>query len=332
MLALSVWVTRALEPLELHVSPAASKAAWEQNMRAEILQRMQQVMGPLPDRACPLDPQVQEEVDCGTYLRRFITYQSEPGSRVPAYLLVPKRLLDGQSKAHGVLCLHQTHRAGQKVVVGLGESPDDEYGVELVQRGFVCIAPPYPLLANYAPDLKALGYQSGSMKAIWDNRRALDYLESLPFVEKGRFASIGHSLGGHNGLFTAAFDERIKVVVTSCGFDAFRDYVDGKIGGWTSDRYMPRLSQYSANDRPFDFQDVLAAIAPRQIFVSAPTGDSNFKAASVDAVCAAVRPVFDRYGASGNLWVRHPEVGHLFPKKTREEAYDVIQHALRESR
>ena len=248
---------------------------------------------------------------------------------MPAYLLVSKAVLDGKRQAPGVLCLHQTHQLGQKVVVGLGNSPNDEYGVELVQRGFVCIAPAYPLLANYAPELKKLGYVSGTMKAIWDNVRALDLLETLPYVPKGKFATIGHSLGGHNSLFTAVFEPRVKVVVTSCGFDSFRDYMDGNIRGWTSERYMPRLLNYSFSDRPFDFPQVLAAIAPRPIFVNAPLGDTNFKAASVDQVCAGANPIFELDGAATNLVVRHPDVGHLFPKEMRDEAYGIIEKTLR---
>ena len=160
------------------------------------------------------------------------------------------------------------------------------------------------------------------MKAIWDNVRALDLLESLPYVESGKFAAIGHSLGGHNGLFTAAFEPRIKIVVTSCGFDSFRDYMNGNIAGWTSVRYMPRLKEMQ--ERPFDFPDVLAAIAPRSIFVSAPTGDTNFKAASVDAVCEAVRPVFRLYRAEDRLQVVHPQAGHVFPREIRLQAYERI--------
>ena len=55
---------------------------------AEILRGMQAVMGTLPggEKRCPLDMKVEEEVDCGTYVRRLITYASEPGARVPAYL------------------------------------------------------------------------------------------------------------------------------------------------------------------------------------------------------------------------------------------------------
>jgi hypothetical protein len=303
----------------------STREDWEKE-RPKLLEKMQEVMGPLPgaEKRCELDVRIEEEVDCGSYTRKFLTYQSEPGSRVPAYLLVPKNA----SNAPGVLTLHQTHALGQKVVVGLGQSLNDEYGVELVQRGFVCLAPAYPHLANYAPDLKALGYQSGTMKAIWDNMRGLDLLESLPYVRKGRFAAIGHSLGGHNSLYTAAFDPRIKAVATSCGFDSFRDYMNGNIRGWTSERYMPRLLNYSLDHLPFDFPDVLAAIAPRAIFVSAPTGDTNFKWESVARVVNQARPVFELFRASEKLRVTHPEAGHVFPKEQREQAYRMFDREL----
>jgi len=316
--------------LRLSADATRTRSDWEEKYRPAILERMQEVMGRLPihDRARPLNVKIEEEVDCGEYVRRFVTYEPEPGSIVPAYLLVPKRILDLREAAYGILTLHQTHRAGQKVVVGLGESPNDEYAVELVKLGYVCIAPPYPLLANYAPKLKELGYASGTMKAIWDNMRALDLLETLPFVKPGKFAAIGHSLGGHNSLYTAAFDQRIKVVVSSCGFDSFRDYKGGDIRGWTSERYMPRLLEYPLAKLPFDFHEVLATIAPRPVFVNAPVGDSNFGWKSVDRVVEAAGAAFDLYGARTNLFVEHPDVEHSFPPESRRRAYGMIQGVL----
>lgn len=327
---LSHWANHAADVVRLPDGATRSLQDWEEIYRPATLKRMQEVMGSLPakQRSHPLNVKFSEEVDCGDYVRRFLSYESEPGSSVPAYLLIPKSVLAGTAKTHGVLCLHQTHSAGQKVVVGLGGSPNDEYAVELVKRGYVCIAPPYPLLANYAPALKELGYESGTMKAIWDNMRALDLLETLPYVKPGEFASIGHSLGGHNGLYTAAFDERIKVVVTSCGFDSFRDYKGGDIRGWTSERYMPRLLHYYPSNVPFDFHEVLAAIAPRSVFINAPVGDDNFKWESVDRVVQAALPVFELYQASARISIAHPDVGHSFPVEMRERAYEVIESSL----
>ena len=300
---------------------------------AEILRAAQEIMGTLPgaEKECALDVRIEEEVDCGTYVRRLLTYASEPGSRVPAYLLIPKRALAGE-RARAVLCLHPTENVlGHKVVVGLGGDAyarRANYAVELAERGFVTIAPAYPLLANYQPDLVALGYASGTMKAIHDNRRALDLLDSLPFVKKGRYAAIGHSLGGHNAVFTAVFDERLRVVVSSCGLDSFRDYKGGDIRGWTSKHYMPRLLPYRDHvaDVPFDFPDLIAALGSRAVFLSAPLHDDNFRADSVDRIAAFARPAFERLG--GKLIVEHPDAAHDFPDAMRERAYRIIEENL----
>ena len=186
-------------------------------------------------------------------------------------------------------------------------------------------------MANYQPDLKALGYQSGTMKAIWDNIRAIDLLETLPFVDKKRIGVIGHSLGGHNAIFTAVFDPRIKVVVSSCGFDSFADYMNGQIKGWTSERYMPRLLKYQdrLDDVPFDFFELLGALAPRPLFINAPLGDTNFKWRSVDQIVNGAAPVYQLYHKPKNLVVEHPDCGHDFPEKIRDEAYRFLDKHLR---
>jgi dienelactone hydrolase len=315
------------------VRPVATVRDW-QRRRAEILRGMQEVMGPLPgpEKRCPLEMRVEEETDAGSYLRRRITYAAEPGGRTPAYLLIPKALLGSRRRAPAVLCLHPTdHKIGHRVVVGLGGRPNRQYAVELAERGYVTLAPSYPLLADYQPDLKSLSYQSGTMKAIWDNLRGLDLLESLPFVRKGRFGTIGHSLGGHNSVYTAVFEERLQVVASSCGLDSYLDYKDGDIRGWTSERYMPKLLSYASRleEIPFDFHEMIAALAPRVCFISAPRKDDNFKWDSVDRVVAAARPVYRLYGKPENLVVEHPDCDHDFPDPMRQLAYSLFDRHLR---
>ncbi len=312
-----------------------SPADWQQR-RAEIVRAMQEVMGPLPgpEKRCELEPRIQDEVEVqaqgegGGYVRRSLTYAAEPGSRVPAFLLIPKGALAGQRKYPAVLALHPTDNDyGRRVVVEPMRAYYRAYARDLAERGFVVLAPAYPLLADYQPDLRALGYQSGTMKAIWDNIRGLDLLDSLPFVRSGRFGAIGHSLGGHNALYTAVFDPRLQVVVCSCGFDSYLDYMNGDIRGWTSQRYMPRLLTYRNRlaDIPFDFHEILGALAPRQVWINAPLGDTNFKWRSVDQVVQAARAVYDLYGADPNLVVEHPDCGHDFPPQAREKAYRVLR-------
>lgn len=321
------------------VRPVQTIADWEKR-RAEILAGAQRVMGPLPGDAkrCPLDMRTEEEADCGSYVRRLVSYASEPGGRVPAYLLVPKSALAGGPPCPAVLCLHPTSAdLGHKVVVGLGGKANRQYAGELAARGYVTFAPAYPLLANHQPDLKALGWRSGTMKAVWDNIRGLDLLESLPFVRRGGFGAIGHSLGGHNAVFTAVFEPRIKVVVSSCGLDSFLDYYGGDPKrwqpeqGWCQTRYMPALAGYAGRlaDIPFDFHELVGALAPRVCLVNAPLRDSNFRWESVDRIAAAAAQVYRLYGAPGNLRVEHPDADHDFPEPVRELAYGLFDRHLR---
>jgi dienelactone hydrolase len=320
-------------------APVRSIDDW-QRRRSEIMAGIQAVMGPLPgeEKRSALNMLVEEEVDCGSYVRRRITYASEPNSRVPAFLLVPKAALgEGAKPVAAVLCPHPTdNQHGYGVVVGLGGKANRQYAAELAQRGYVVLAPSYPLLAKYQPDLASLGWQSGTLKAIWDNIRGLDLLESLPNVRRGRFGAIGHSLGGHNSVFTAVFDERITVVVSSCGLDSFLDYYNGdeKVWqpeqGWTQTRYMPKLADYRGRlkEVPFDFHEVLGALAPRHVMIVAPKKDHNFQAASVDRIAAAAREVYKLYGHPERLRVEHPDCEHDFPDEMRELAYRQIDAVL----
>ncbi len=310
----------------------SSTAEWEQK-RQNILSAMQTIMGPVPgeEKRCALDVQTLEEVDCGSYLRCLITYASEPQSRTPAYLLVPKQAIEQNKRCPAVICPHPTDNVvGHKVVVGLSSKANRSYASELAEQGFVTIAPSYPLLANYQPDLKGLGYQSGTMKAIWDNIRAIDLLEALPYVAPGPIGTVGHSLGGHNSVYTAVFEPRIGVIVSSCGLDSYLDYMDGHITGWTSDRYMPRLKDYAQrlHEIPFDFHDLIAALAPRPCLIAAPYGDSNFKWESVDRIAEAARVIYALYHASDNLMVKHPDCAHDFPDEMRSLAGDLFKRHL----
>lgn len=322
------------------VLPVSTPADW-QKRRAEILLAMQEVMGKLPgdNRRVALEMEVVEEADAGSYLRRLITYHSDPGCRTTAYLCIPKDVLAGDRKTPAVLCLHPTDATvGHKVVVGLGGKSGRQYAVELTERGYVTLSPSYPHLADYYPNLEQFGYVSGTMKAIWDNIRGLDLLASLPYVDASHgFGAIGHSLGGHNTIYTGVFDERISVLVSSCGFDSYPDYYDGDeknwyFGkGWCQIRYMPLMSNYRGRleEIPFDFHEMLGALAPRPLFVNAPLHDSNFRAKSVDACAAAALPVYRLLGGEGRLVIEHPDCDHNFPDEMREEAYEVIDSVLR---
>lgn len=312
--------------------PAATPAEWTWR-RARILQNVQTVMGPLPgpERRVPLDVRIEEEESTPRYRRVKLSFAAEPGDRVPAYLLLPHNT---QGKRPAALCLHQTIAIGKGEPAGLGGRPTLHYAHELANRGYVCIVPDYPSFGEYPYDFrKHPEYVSGSMKAIWNNHRAIDLLETLPQVDTSRIVAIGHSLGGHNALFTAVFDQRIRAVISSCGFTGFHDYYGGKLAGWTSDRYMPRIREVYGNDPnrvPFDFHELLAALAPRPVFVNAPLRDDNFDSSGVKRVMAAAAQVYRLWNAQSRLHVEYPDAAHDFPDSVRLAAYEWLDRSWKD--
>ncbi len=234
------------------------------------------------------------------------------------------------------VCIPPISNLGKAQICGLGGQPSRYYAHELARRGYICLAPDYPGFADYKYDFTASGddYASGTMKAIWNNVRGIDLLESLPVVDRDRIGAIGHSLGGHNALFTAAFDQRLRCVVSSCGFNAFEDYYAGDLKGWSSPRYMPRIaSQYglSHEQMPFDFPEVLAAIAPRPLFVNAPLHDSNFAVAGVRSCQASVEPLYKILGQDQAIQFAYPNAEHDFPDDIRSQVYSWLDAQLKPS-
>lgn len=309
----------------------AAQALGDAPNRPTALKRMEQVTGPLPaeDDKVALDVRVTREEKLDGHVRKELSYAAETGDRVPAYLLVPTGFT---GKRPAMLCLHQTVAIGKGQPVGLDKDANKHYALELVKRGYVCLAPDYPSFGDYKYDFKNAAHASGTIKAVWNNIRGVDLLQSLPDVDGNRIGAIGHSLGGHNALFTAAFDERIKVVVTSCGFCSFAKYYGGNLTGWTSDRYMPRIATVYGKDPkkvPFDFTDVLTAIAPRAVQVVAPVRDDNFAVEGVKDVIRGVQPVYDKLKAGDELQARYPDCGHDFPPAERKSAYEFLDKRLK---
>jgi acetyl esterase/lipase len=313
-------------------TPVHKAVDW-QVRRAHILAHVQEVMGPMPgaERRVPLDVQILETIDEPAYVRQKITYASEPADRVPAWLLIPKAEA-GHARHPAMLCLHQTVAIGKDEPVGLGGKPNLRYAKELAERGYVTLAPDYPNFGEHKADVYALGYASASMKAIWDNLRGVDLLASLDEVDPDRIGGIGHSLGGHNAIFTAVFDERLKVVVASCGFNSFPYYYQGNLAGWSHKGYMPRIrDRYDLDPKkvPFDFPELIAALAPRAFFTNSPTRDANFAVEGVKVCIQAAKPVYALLGAADRLKAEYPDAEHDFPPEVRKKAYEFLDRLLK---
>ena len=94
---------------------------------------------------------------------------------------------------------------------------------------------------------------------------------------------------------------------------------------------MPKIASEFDKDpkkMPFDFSEVLGAIAPRPIFISAPLNDANFEVSGVKDCVASASKVYTLLDAPENLQAVYPECEHDFPTEIRAQAYAFIDKAL----
>ena len=137
-------------------------------------------------------------------------------------------------------------------------------------KGFVDLVPDYPTIGEAADyDLTADRYDSGPIKGVFNHMSSVDLLQLLPSVDPERIGAIGHSLGGRNTVYLQAFDDRIKVGVSSCGWTTFRSKTLLEERLLATEYFMPLLkTKYNLDIKkfPFEYPEVFTAIAPRVFY------------------------------------------------------------------
>jgi hypothetical protein len=95
---------------------------------------------------------------------------------------------------------------------------------------------------------------------------------------------------------------------------------------------MPALrDKYELNpDRvPFDFYELVGALAPRGFLSVSPLRDSNFDYKGVQKAIPEAAKVYELLGAKDQLQVRYPDCEHDFPDDMRRESYRFLDQQLK---
>ncbi len=134
-------------------------------------------------------------------------------------------------------------------------------------------------------------------KMIDDVRSAVDLLSQNNRIDSQRIYVMGYSLGATVGLLAAALDDRIAGAVSVCGFTPLR--TEKGTGSLENLAFIhgliPRLGFFKGNEKrlPWDFDEVLALIAPRPLMVVAPQFDQEATFADVERSVEAARRVYE---------------------------------------
>jgi hypothetical protein len=147
-------------------------------------------------------------------------------------------------------------------------------------------------------------------KMTFDATRCVDYLESLPQVDRTRLGCAGHSLGAKETLYAMAFEPRFRAGVFSEGGIGLR------MSNWTDPWYLQaRMTEHIPE---MEHHQLLGLIAPRPILVVG--GDDADGDASWTFIKAAL-PVYELLGGKERIGLYNHKKKHTFPPEAREVAY-----------
>ena len=325
-------------------SPGAT--SWPQE-RQKLFARLHEWCGTIPDRG-PLNVQESYRREYATHTEIKLSYDGQPGERIPAYLLLPRLDAARRKQAAGsrfpaVFAAHQCAwqcDVGKEQVVGkCVDWPDQAYGLELVREGFVVLAPDANKVGERSDPTLRQAWQTAAThekgqgacctaaggswgpirwKPVFDVMRGIDLLCHHELVDAGRIGMIGHSLGADTTIWAMPFEQRIAAAAVSGG----------------------GLMIYNWLPYGLPYEDVLKLIAPRPYMEVTGAWDGanwpgcekpktvNEALAKKRLALSRAREVYALHGKADCLGCFEHEGDHCFPPDGRKAAYAWLKRWL----
>jgi dienelactone hydrolase len=285
--------------------------AWREAFDAKL----RELIGPMP-QAGDLNAEIIDERPHGNLTLQTVLFESEPGVKVKALILLPEGY-DG-TPLPAVICAHgHSYNAKYNMVdidhgdAELRQFIDDAhyaYGKQFAEHGHLTIAidsrgwgergdGPAPFGSSrdrcnvYHIIAESLGYNWIAFQ-IFDYLRTVDYLYARPDVQRCCIGVCGLSFGGTMALYLAALDDRIAAAIVSCYLTTYRAYaVD--LANFCGSQHVPGLMQWG------DVSEVAGLIAPRPVLFQSGRDDTGFPVAAAVEAFAEVQRIYRAAGADG---------------------------------
>jgi len=287
-------------PLEIRTGEA-----WERH-RQKLRQTLLACAGlwPLPERL-PLDVHTTAPLEHEWCTVQRVYYQVWPGVYNDGLLYLPRTFPERPAPA--VLCPHGHWEGGNT-------HPDVQARCLVLARlGYVVFSP----VQQHFEDLP-IGVSHQTVM-IWNNMRALDYLESRPEVDRERLGCTGCSGGGLQTQMLVAVDERIKaasIVGMTCDYREILFPYTAHCGC----NHFPNIMRYT--DQPEI--STLGLPTPVQYLTmddwTHPFGTTNFP---------AIQALYAANGVAERVECRYWSTPHLYDRQKRERMVAWMEHWLR---
>ncbi len=282
-------------------------AAWRKELREKLLE-LSGING-IAKNACPLNVEIEKEVQKEGYKQIRFTFESEKGAIVPCYLLIPDL---GKEKYPLAITL-QGHSSGFHNSIAEPKTPEQEeyalgrgkFAVQAVQHGYAALAieqrgmgerrPSAPhqngaQMCEYTAHIALLLGRTIIGERVWDVSKAIDAVATFDCIDTDKILITGNSGGGTMSYYAACYDERIKLSVPSCAFCPFED----SIMNWyhCSCNFIPHAYEW------FEMQDLSCLIAPRNLVLVNGEKDAIFPVEGARKGYETVAKCYEKAGAA----------------------------------
>lgn len=248
--------------------------AWREAVRAKL----QELMGfPEGFEPQPEPQRLWSKQRDGYRLEKWEAYP-EPFSVVPYLMLIPDGI-STQSPGPAAMCFPGS-TSSKELLAGELErngkpsthrwASRNQMALEYTRQGIITVAMENPATNELDDPVRPGRGPELIMNSLWVGRPyegisvfqklcVLRWLQQQPYVDAGRIAVSGHSLGAKPALILGVLDPTLKAVVWNDGITSWRERAVAtnlhRIGGW---HYVPGMLAW------FDYHpDLEAALAPR---------------------------------------------------------------------
>ena len=324
-------ITEKLTP-KLSFDESADFSEWKEKIRGKLIELLG--LDTISENAVN-DPRMEmvEEEQMEGYRQIRFEFESEAGSVVPVYILIPDGL---DKKAPAVITLQGHNKMGFRSSIG-DPGPDTEdydtgrgtFAIQAVKKGYVAVAIEQRGMGerramNTLIRRVSIRPESGSCyweamtaqmlgrtligERVWDISRTIDLLSAFPECDTDRIVITGNSGGGTASYYAACIDERIKICAPSC---AFCPYPESVLRFYhCSCNYIPNAYRW------FDMQDLSCLIAPRRLAIVSGKYDTCFPIKGVKRGFETVRKIYEKAGAVENCSLTVTDNKHFWCEDT----------------
>lgn len=312
--------------------------------KASVKEKLIELLGldVIKENACPQNIEIIERVQKDGYEQIRFEFESEKGSVVPCYLLIPNT---NKEKYPVAIVLQGHNQQGFASSVGNAychETLDYDTGrgmfaVQAVQNGYIALAIEQRGMGertalNTLKRRVSLSANGGCYfeattalmlgrtligERCYDVSRAIDLLSNFEKCDLDNITITGNSGGGTASFYASCVDERIKACVPSCSFCPYPESVLKFYH--CSCNYIPNAFRY------FDMQDLACLIAPRKLAIVAGKYDTAFLIDGVKRGYETVRKIYEKIGAKENCSLTITDKGHFWCEDVMWETINKVQ-------